>query len=419
MENISCGKINRSILMVADGETDMSGLREILDKQYHMVLLDREQFDISYINEICAGLAAAVICAGAAAADSFKLLDVFFRSSMSAAVPILIFCMKEELSIAEECIKRGAADILMPGLPAGIVLNKIANSVKLKDSAYFMEIEKMLRELPSNIYLKDSMGRYIFATHYWHHIEHDDDPDWTIRGKTDVDIRKDRENAENAMKADMELLKTGKGTDYIIEINTDGIQEFMEVIKRPVRDDNGNITGIIGLINNVTEQELLKRQLEEKALMDELTGVGNRHGFEHYIQTQQIGEMLPVCIISADCNELKNINDTYGHLVGDEYIRMASLLIRTVLPANSRIFRTGGDEFIIMIPFADNDTAQEHIRRLKNEEKLFIMKEKPISISYGASCMEKPDDNIYKHIEIADQRMYDSKRRYKEMNHRR
>lgn len=419
MENTNYGKINRSMLMVMDGETDMSGLREILDKRYHTVLLDRDRCDIKHIKEMCAGLAAAVICAKAASADNFELLEKFFRDSMTATVPVLIYCTKDEFSIAEECISRGAVNILMPGLPDGIVLNQVANSIKLKDSASFMEIEKMLKELPSNIYLKDNMGRYIFATHYWHHIEHNDDPDWTIRGKTDVDIRKDKENAENAMKADMELLKTGKGTDYIIEINTDGIQEFMEVIKRPVRNDKGNITGIIGLINNVTEQELLKRKLEEKAHMDELTGVGNRHGFEYYIETQPIGEMLPVCIISADCNDLKYINDTYGHLVGDEYIRMTALLIRTVLPANSRLFRTGGDEFIIVIPFADHDTAQEHIKRLKNEEKLFVMKEKPISISYGASCMEEPGDDIYKHIEIADGRMYENKRRYKELNRKR
>lgn len=418
MENMGSGRINRYVLMVTHGSDCMNGLKEILDSRYNTFMTDSDSFDSRHIKEICGRLEAAVICVEAAAADSFKLLDKFIDVG-TAAVPVLIYCTKDELDIAEKCVDRGAVDILCPGLPKGIVLNKIANSAKLKDSASFMEIEKMLKELPSNIYLKDNKGRYIFATHYWHHIEHDDDPDWTIRGKTDVDIRKDKENAENAMKADMELLKTGKGTDYIIEINTDGIQEFMEVIKRPVRDNKGNITGIIGLINNVTEQELLKRKLEEKAHMDELTGVGNRHGFEYYIETQPIGEMLPVCIISADCNDLKYINDTYGHLVGDEYIRMTALLIRTVLPANSRLFRTGGDEFIIVIPFADHDTAQEHIKRLKNEEKLFIMKEKPISISYGASCMEEPGDDIYKHIEIADGRMYDNKRRYKELNHQR
>lgn len=414
MEIMNSDNKKRTVLMVTNSGTDMSHLKAALDKEYRTILADNGCHDFEQIKERSGELSAVVVCASEAAANNFALFDWVFQDSITAAIPMLICCKTDEVSIAEECLKRGAVDILLPETPEALVLNRIANSIRLKDSASFPEIEKMLRELPSNIYLKDDKGRYIFATHYWHHIEHNDDPDWTIRGKTDVDIRKDKENAAKAMQADMELLKTGKGTDYIIEINTDGVQEFMEVIKRPVKDEDGNITGIIGLINNVTEQELLKRRLEEKALMDELTGVGNRHSFELYAETLSLREMLPVCIISADCNDLKTINDTYGHLVGDEYIRMASLLIRTVIPQNSRIFRVGGDEFIIMIPYADENAAQDYIRRLKDEEKLFIIKEKPISISYGACCMEKLTDNIFNYIETADQRMYDNKRKYKE-----
>ena len=62
-------------------------------------------------------------------------------------------------------------------------------------------IETILKELPSNIYFKDTQCRYLFCTHYWNHIVHDDTEAWSIRGKTDMEIRKDKENARKALHA--------------------------------------------------------------------------------------------------------------------------------------------------------------------------------------------------------------------------
>ena len=98
----------------------------------------------------------------------------------------------------------------------------------------------------------------------------------------------------------MEILRTGKGTNYIIEERADGISEYLELIKRPVFDDDGNVTGIIALINDVTEQQLLKMSLEEKAMKDELTGAYNRYYFDSYISSLERNQKMPVAFISAD-----------------------------------------------------------------------------------------------------------------------
>lgn len=76
-------------------------------------------------------------------------------------------------------------------------------------------IETILKELPSNIYFKDTQCRYLFCTHYWNHIVHDDTEAWSIRGKTDMEIRKDKENARKAYEEDKKLLKTGIGCKYV------------------------------------------------------------------------------------------------------------------------------------------------------------------------------------------------------------
>ena len=175
-----------------------------------------------------------------------------------------------------KCLDYNTVDFITMPFQKATVKNRIENAIHIKDSASFYEMERMLKELPSNIYLKDGDGRYIFATHYWHHLDHSSNPDWTIRGKTDIDIRKDKENAKMAMENDMEIIRSGKGTHYIIEINVDDIREYFEVFKEPVKDENGNITGIIGLLNNVTEHENLKLQLKNAAIIDGMTGLYNR-----------------------------------------------------------------------------------------------------------------------------------------------
>ena len=67
-------------------------------------------------------------------------------------------------------------------------------------------MEMILKELPSNIFFKDTECRYLFATHYWNHIEHDVSEEWSIRGKTDLEIRKDKENAALAYEQNKKIL---------------------------------------------------------------------------------------------------------------------------------------------------------------------------------------------------------------------
>lgn len=121
------------------------------------------------------------------------------------------------------------------------------------------DLERVLKALPSCIYLKDTEGKYLFATHYWEHIgKHD--PGWSIRGKTDLEIRENKENARLAMEQDRKILETGEGATYTIQEYDDHELQYLELIKNPVFDDEGNIVGIVGLINNVTEQELMRKK---------------------------------------------------------------------------------------------------------------------------------------------------------------
>jgi len=277
--------------------------------------------------------------------------------------------------------------------------------------------KKILKEIPSNIFFKDTECRYVFSTHYWRHLQGAEDPSWDIAGKTDLEIRKDKENAKLAMEQDREILRTGKGTQYVIEINQDGVTEYLELIKNPVRDDDGNVIGIVGLINDVTDKVLLEKRLEKYAHTDMLTGLFNRHYLDEWLANSMKTDMYPLCVISADCDGLKKINDTYGHTIGDELIRLTASLFRVGLPEKAVMFRMGGDEFFLILPNTTQDECKKYIDSMNEVSRALLLKGKPICVSFGSCEVTSPAMGIMQAMEISDKRMYMEKStKYKDPN---
>ena len=269
--------------------------------------------------------------------------------------------------------------------------------------------KKILKEIPSNIFFKDTECRYVFSTHYWRHLQGAEDPSWDIAGKTDLEIRKDKENAKLAMEQDREIIRTGKGTRYVIEIDQEGTTEFLELIKNPVRDDNGKIIGIVGLINDVTEKVLLERKLETYARTDMLTVLYNRRYLDYWIQHSLKPELFPLCVISADCDGLKTVNDSFGHVIGDVLIRLTVSLFRVGLPEKAVMFRMGGDEFFIILPNTSQEECQKYIENMNEMSRALLLKGRPISVSFGSYEVKSSSQSLMDAMEVSDKRMYDEK----------
>ena len=402
------GNLRRTILVVLDQDLETEDFCRLLNIDFNLAYADTVEEALEVMRERPTELSAVIIDVDKAKENDFAFLKSASSDRLLDTIPILIATLRDPTRDDLRCLDEGAHDFVMkPYLPR-LTKHRIENAIRVKRSETFCEIEAILRELPSNIFLKDAEGRYVFATHYWHHLETGDDPHWTIRGKTDLDIRKDRENAIKAMETDREIIRTGKGAHYVIEINTDGVQEFMELIKRPLFDDEGNVSGIIALINDVTETELLKRELEKRARTDELTGLNNHRAFDEQIAAIAQGNSFPTAIISTDCDELKRVNDTLGHLVGDEYIRMAATAFNTALPDDARGYRVGGDEFVAILPNTNLEQAEEVVNAMRANTNLFKIEGRPVSISCGVSVIEK-GDNPLDAIARADRNMYSDK----------
>lgn len=411
-------RMNNIKLIFIDQEQQCEELCRILDSEYDMTIVESMKAAEGILRQSKANVSALLINANMQ--DEIRdAIEYVENSNKLISIPILIFADENTPEDRFACLGSGVVDCICKPYSSKIVKNRIANAITLTDSMSFYGIEELLKHLPSNIFLKDDECRYVFATKYWHHLKKpEDDPNWTIRGLTDPEVRKDKENAFMAHKKDMEIIETGKGATYTIEINEDGIQEFFQIIKQPLFNEDGFVTGIVGLINNTTEYELLKKKLREQAITDELTGLYNRAYLEEFIRTHD-DDHYPLGIISADCDGLKEINDTYGHTAGDEYIKAAVSLFRQVLPEDSIMFRMGGDEFLILLPTTSKEAVMHAAKQLRDTEKTFRIKDQELSISLGISVMDSRLDGFDVCVAESDKNMYLEKKEKKRNRDRR
>ena len=335
--------------------------------------------------------------------------DISSANSYLFAIPILILTDAAHRGRDEAYLSDTVVAAIEPGQSPLAVLHRIRKANDVINSFSFQEFSRMLKALPSLIYLKDAKARYVFCSQYWHHLSHYNEENWSIRGKTDYDIRKDKDNARAAFESDMRIIESGVGASYVIEENDDGIQEFLQIIKEPVRGRDGKVTGIIAIINNVTEQEKLRRELKKKSVTDELTGLYNRMYYDEYIAHLN-EDRYPLGIISADCDGLKTINDLYGHPVGDEYIRMSATLLHTVLPPDATKIRTGGDEFLVILPRTDEAMLKDYLEKLRTTASMFSIKDRFLSVSFGSAVVHSADEKITDMIAKSDREMYRNKK---------
>lgn len=329
------------------------------------------------------------------------------KNSFMFTLPILILTDCESAEADAEFMSDPVVGMITEGEPKKVVIQRIRNTIKFCASSSFDDFSRMLRRLPSIIYVKDADGRYVFCSNRWHHLRK---PDESVRGLTDFDIRKSKENAEIARKSDLKVMQTGEGMTYTIVENDDEGVEHLQVVKEPLEDKNGKIEGIIAIINNVTESELLKEQLHQKSITDQLTGLFNRFYFEEVIAGMRMDSSFPLTFISADCDGLKTINDAYGHAAGDTYICFARDALQEALPKGSYLFRMGGDEFLALVPNLDEEGARKLVDDIISIAPNHKTDRFHLRLSVGSYTIKDPNESVEAAVNRSDKEMYRMKR---------
>ena len=175
------------------------------------------------------------------------------------------------------------------------------------------------------------------------------------------------------------------------------------------------------LFEGIKKAEITDK-VAEISYTDSLTGLANRTAFEEKEKEIQdklnSGEIKSVLICQFDLNDLRKINDNYGHAYGDRHIIKCAEIINKAFGNSGSAFRVGGDEFTVFVIGDGTDYIYERgILKLKELEREYnrtpdlLM---PLHIAYGHAVYDKDEfENLEKAEMEADKRMYECKDRMK------
>jgi diguanylate cyclase len=167
------------------------------------------------------------------------------------------------------------------------------------------------------------------------------------------------------------------------------------------------------LIKERTESELL-RQREHFLSVDTLTDVFNRNYFATKFKNTLHQRKFPQTIIVADMNNLKLINDSYGHHAGDELLKHFSRILKETCPDNSTVFRIGGDEFYIIIENDEDKQGEKIVKKIREAitRKSVLVDDRhriTADAAFGIATRLSDEVNFDELIRIADKKMYSDK----------
>jgi diguanylate cyclase len=225
------------------------------------------------------------------------------------------------------------------------------------------------------------------------------------------------------MSASYDDSLTGASQKLSVAQNHDQIKAIVETLAkstREMRDTNKVLEDRLTL--SKTEISNLQQSLEAiraESLTDPLTGLGNRKYFDRSIdlavQNAHV-DGAPLSLLMFDIDHFKSFNDNYGHLTGDQVLRLVGMSLRQTIKGQDITARYGGEEFAVMLPntalrqaltVADNIRRAVMSKELKKKSTGEILGR--ITISVGVA-MFKPGDDTDSLIERADACLYAAKR---------
>jgi diguanylate cyclase (GGDEF)-like protein/PAS domain S-box-containing protein len=218
-------------------------------------------------------------------------------------------------------------------------------------------------------------------------------------------------------EADFDVLKNSSHSHVVSElrlIRRDGTPVWVQRNAVMVPGTHGSADIIIGQFQDVTARKRAEAELARQAVTDALTGLGNRQAFLNRVVHQREAQpVASVGIVFIDLDGFKQINDTYGHTVGDAVLIQVAQRIAQLVVAPDSVYRLGGDEFVVLSTKAQ---VQEHVAVLANRLRRAVTGNydtgaTSLTLSASVGSTWGPTDDIDQLLHDADAHMYRHKAR--------
>jgi len=248
---------------------------------------------------------------------------------------------------------------------------------------------------------------------------------WVVRNQSSLFIPDLRHSVE---LEGVELMLAGKNKDSLcwmgVPMHAGHVNGIIAIASYTPNDFNRTD---LELLENLAQQAALvldntyhHAEVEAQSRLDSLTGAYN-HGYIVSIAKQEtekgIANNIPLSLIMLDIDHFKHYNDNFGHLVGDQVLCVLTQAIRQNIKATDSIGRWGGEEFTLILPETDGPQAQIVAERIRQSVNALTIRDRngeqlPFpTVSQGLAVFPDEANEVYKLIDIADQRLYIAKER--------
>ncbi|MFA6808463.1 MAG: PAS domain S-box protein, partial [Eubacteriales bacterium] len=183
---------------------------------------------------------------------------------------------------------------------------------------------------------------------------------------------------------------------------------FLSTFTRII-NTTGKVLGVQIVSLDITERKMAEDELQYLSNHDQLTGLYNRRFYDLVLKRLDTSENLPLSIIVCDINGLKLINDSLGHDAGDQVIKNVAKAIQNACRIEDIIVRTGGDEFIVILPMTSAGESLEIAKHMKELASKKSIENIEVSISCGHDTKETDKQSMIEVIANAENYMYRNK----------
>ncbi|MBD1808479.1 EAL domain-containing protein [Microcoleus sp. FACHB-SPT15] len=199
-------------------------------------------------------------------------------------------------------------------------------------------------------------------------------------------------------------------------ISREGHELAVDDSAAPLRASDGQIIGAVLVLRDVTQERSTERQLSWHASHDALTGLVNRREFENCLEQSVISaktsdQQHALCYLDLD--QFKIVNDTCGHIAGDELLRQVTALFQTQVRASDTLARLGGDEFGLLLNHCPLDAAVRVASKLleRLQEFRYVWQDKTftIGVSIGVVAIDANTQSVTSLLSAADAACYAAK----------
>ncbi len=201
-----------------------------------------------------------------------------------------------------------------------------------------------------------------------------------------------------------------EGDPSIFTVDENGRDAHYQIQRTDMLNNHQVVIGSYAEFRNITPVMTLVHKLQDSAFYDQLTGLHNRRYFMAALEQHDVPEALPLCVLVGDVNNLKSVNDTYGHAKGDELLQAVAAEATACLPEGALFARIGGDEFAGLVPHTSGEEARRIVAEIDARcQHLCDPHFAAASLSLGYKIKTRPEEDIRALMAQADAEMYATK----------